>query len=139
MDCVIVGVDGSADAEAALRWAAAFAAASGAQLVGVHARGLLDHDRRGARVPAVSASASDARRAADSWGRLTGHLGLPGDLIVRDGDPVSVLLDAQDTEQADLIVVGRRGAGASASLIGSTSSQVAQEANCPVVVVPPRS
>lgn len=124
MDCVVVGVDGSPDAEAALRWAADFAVAAGAQLIGVHARGLLDHEGTG------------DIGARESWHRVTTGLGLAGDLLVRDGDPTSVLLAAEEAENADLVVVGRRGLGATIAGLGSTSQQVVQEATCPVVVIP---
>jgi nucleotide-binding universal stress UspA family protein len=50
--------------------------------------------------------------------------------------PVEELVNA--SKDADLIVLGSRGAGGFARLmLGSVSSQVAQHAHCPVTIIPP--
>jgi nucleotide-binding universal stress UspA family protein len=52
------------------------------------------------------------------------------------GFPAKALID--ESEKADLIVVGSRGGGGFGALfLGSVSSQVVHHAKCPVVVVPP--
>src|SRR5690606_25842978 len=57
--------------------------------------------------------------------------------IARDGNAVSVLLAVADELDADVAVVGSRGIGDHPELLlGSTSTQVAQRARRPVVVVP---
>jgi nucleotide-binding universal stress UspA family protein len=57
--------------------------------------------------------------------------------VVRDGSPVTALLAVAEDEGADLIVVGSRGLGGyPEQLLGSTSTQVAQHAPCPVAIVP---
>ena len=51
------------------------------------------------------------------------------------GLPVDELVKA--SEGADMIVLGRRGMGGFVRLLmGSVSSQVAQHAQCPVLIVP---
>jgi nucleotide-binding universal stress UspA family protein len=61
----------------------------------------------------------------------------PDSVTVRaiTGFPAKELIEA--STDADLVVVGSRGAGGFAKLmVGSVSSQVVEHAHCPVVVVP---
>jgi nucleotide-binding universal stress UspA family protein len=128
---IAVGFDGSPDAQAAVRWAVALAEPLGAQVVFVHAAGLLDHLDE----PDVL---SDLQETA--W-VLAGQAGLDasrGRWQVVDGDPCSVLLRAADPPvSADLLVVGSRGNGAHLGhLLGSTSHELAEHATIPLVIVP---
>jgi nucleotide-binding universal stress UspA family protein len=107
---IVVGLDGSVHGEDALAWARTAAERVGAEVVVVHARGLLEHGAP-----------------------------MPEGVLVEDGDPVSVLLRVAGDRSADLIVVGRRGAGGDPDLLlGSTSHQLAERAPCPLVIIPPR-
>ena len=59
---------------------------------------------------------------------------------LREGTPVTALLEAIEELRADVIVLGRRGTGGFPGLqLGSTSALVAQHASCPVVLVPSTS
>jgi nucleotide-binding universal stress UspA family protein len=110
--CFVVGLDGSSHGEQAAAWARAAAARFDAEVVSVHARGL----------------------------RERGALDLDRGVLVEDGDPVSVLLRVAAARSADLIVVGRRGAGGDPDLLlGSTSHQLAERAPCPLVIIPPEA
>jgi nucleotide-binding universal stress UspA family protein len=77
----------------------------------------------------VKASAEEiVKEAADRHGQLQVTVrtvsGVPADEIIKA------------SENADLVVVGARGAGGFARLsMGSVSSQVAHHAHCPVVIV----
>ena len=135
---IVVGVDGSATSQEALRWAVGLGGELGAQVVAVHALGLLDRWH-------------DPDASARSWRTtlcgLVEHtwcaplLRAPGAhrVEVRDGHPVDVLLAAAARERASLLVVGSRGVGANPALaLGSTSLRVLQEACVPVLVVPQR-
>ncbi len=125
---VLVAVDGSANAAAAVAWTAGVARQLGTDVVVVHAVGLLEHDDHAAQV-LLEGPWTAAMRAADI--RCT--------CIVRDGNPVSVILDVAAEQHADVIVVGSRGLGGYPELLlGSTSTQVAQRAARPVVIVPNR-
>jgi nucleotide-binding universal stress UspA family protein len=54
------------------------------------------------------------------------------------GFPVEELIDA--SKDADMIVLGSRGAGGFTRLMmGSVAGQVAQHALCPVLIVPPEN
>jgi len=110
--CIVVGLDGSVHGEQAVAWARDVAAQVGAEVVAVHARGLLEH----------------------------GALAATDGVLIEDGDPVSVLLRVAEERSADLIVVGRRGSGGNpALLLGSTSHQLAERAPCPLVIIPPEA
>jgi nucleotide-binding universal stress UspA family protein len=135
---IVVGVDGSITSQEALRWATGLGEALGAEVVAIHALGLLDrwHD--------PDASARSWRRTLcvlveRTWcaplARSRGHHRVE----VRDGDPVDVLLTAVEDEHADLLVVGTRGVGRKPELaLGSTSLHVLRAARVPVLVVPDR-
>jgi nucleotide-binding universal stress UspA family protein len=135
---IVVGVDGSATSREALRWAVELGGVLGAEVVAVHALGLLDrwHD--------PDASARSWRTTLCGLVELTWCEPLqraPGAhrVEVRDGHPVDVLLAAAARERATLLVVGSRGVGANPALaLGSTSLRVLQEACVPVLVVPQR-
>lgn len=128
---VAVGFDGSPDAEAALRWSVALANRIGADVVVVHATGLLEHLDH----PAAAGDLEARVRALASEegldpGRVRWYAG--------DGDPCSVLLRvAGPPISADLLVVGSRGQGGRAGLtLGSTSHELAEHASIPLVIVP---
>jgi len=53
------------------------------------------------------------------------------------GDPVTRLLAVSEANSADLLVIGRRGAGlAERVILGSTADRLTHLASCPVLVVP---
>jgi nucleotide-binding universal stress UspA family protein len=134
---IVVAVDGSAVAGHAVRWAAGLGALLDAEVVAVHAVGLLDdlHD------PAEEPAAWRARlgdRVAREWCADLAASGCDHRVVVRDGPAVDVLLAVTRDEGADLVVVGSRGVGAvePARALGSTSLHVLQASACPVLVVP---
>ena len=113
---VVVGVDGSAQAAAALAWAVEEARLRSARLTVVHAG-----DRA---VPATLDAAVDA---VDPTGVALERL------LVADSPAAALLAAAAD---ADLVVVGSRGRGGfREALLGSVSHHVTQHAPCPVVVL----
>ena len=135
---VVVGIDGSAAALAALLWAADEAARRNADLKVVHAWKV-----PGSVVqpfaPSVPVDPAGVRRQADAslveaTASLVGfdHGRLIGKVV--EGGPADVLLG--EAEEADLLVLGGRGLGGwSGLLLGSVSQQCARHAPCPVAVV----
>jgi nucleotide-binding universal stress UspA family protein len=134
---IAVAFDDSPEAERALQEAAALARRTGATLrvltavnatVGLYPP--LD--------PTAYAGISEvARRAAQE--RLTAATAGLGDVAVEtavlDGDPAMTLIDA--TVDDDLLVTGSRGHGPFRRvLLGSVSTKLLREAECPVVIVP---
>lgn len=134
---IVVGVDGSEPAAAALDWAIRQAAAERRPLTVVHACGvpgamqdfedIVAHER-GLR----SVGRSIAREAVEDVRLADGTVAVES--LVTMGHPETVLVEA--SESADLLVVGARGRGTVASaLLGSVSAVVARESVCPVVIV----
>lgn len=68
------------------------------------------------------------------------HLDLEGvehETIEELGDPVSRLVDVCEQNDADLLVIGRRGAGlAERIILGSVADRLCHLATCPVLVIP---
>ena len=128
---VVVGFDGSPDAEAAVRWALSLACQVDVAVVLVHAVGLLEPTRHPHIVAELE---SAARRLTTECGVESGRVRLD----VVDGDACSVLLRcAEEPLRASLLVVGSRGVGAHAGLLlGSTSLELAEHSTIPLVVVP---
>lgn len=138
MNSVIVGVDGSDGARAALRFAVAEAGRRHAKLHVVCAWEVVTAISASV-VPAVALGDFEKgaeRIVADALAEaaeLDPEVECEGEAV--HGQAARVLLDAADAE--DVIVVGTRGHGGFVGLlIGSVSQQVSHHAPCPVVIVP---
>lgn len=136
---VAVGIDGSEQSVAALRWALAEGAARKATVEVVH---VWDAPVGYGPVTAVTA---DDLGGIDAGARelveevlARAQEGLPPvdvERTITPGGAAARLLEAADG--ADLVVVGRRGLGGFGRLlVGSVSENVARHAPCPVVVMP---
>jgi nucleotide-binding universal stress UspA family protein len=135
---ILVGVDGSDNSKRALEWAITLAARSEAEVIAVHAAGLLAHIGEGAPVPSHSHRQELQAAFENVWCAPLESSGVEYRTMYMEGPPVLSLLDAASEEGADMIVVGRRGTGGFAELmLGSTSHQVAEHAACPVLIIPP--
>jgi nucleotide-binding universal stress UspA family protein len=140
---VVVGVDGSRSATAALLEAAGLAARSGAELVVVSAWRTASSTRLGSRWddtwrrqsashPAHVAAEAVARAEADRARHV--HPGLTVSSQVLQGAPARVLADL--SASAGTVVIGSRGRGGfTGLLLGSVTRRLVHEASCPVIVV----
>lgn len=143
---IVVGVDGSPESQAALRWAAEEAALRDARLVAVWAWTFVPPapiaEPGMIPVPAMDYSgASEAERAAveeefetalRTAFPTTPEVDVERKLV--QGDAAHVL--EAEARDANLVVVGSRGrSGIAAALLGSVSKHVVDHAPCPVVVV----
>jgi nucleotide-binding universal stress UspA family protein len=131
---IVVGVDGSPPSEAAVRWAADLAHATGAAVVAVHAASLVERYRSGAG--SEDSFEADLRQTVEqSWCGPLRERGVLHSVVVRPEPPVELLLEVA-AEEGALLVVGRRGTGLrDADLLGSTSRRLVSEAPGAVVVV----
>ena len=128
---IAVGYDGSPGAQGAARFAFELANQLGANVVLVHAVGMLGRtddaqvvrDLEETALVLANETGIDARRAR--W-----H--------VSQGDPCSALVRAAKPPMgADLVVVGSRGHLGDVGLpLGSTSHELAEHTSVPVVIVP---
>jgi len=143
MPGIVVGIDGSEHSRRALQWAVREAALRQAALTVLTVNRAVSGTFTGNAVaypgdPDLARSARNAARqetlsvlsAVDADSRppaVTVHAmtGLPADELI------------QASLDAELVVVGSRGAGRLRRLVmGSVSAEVAQHARCPVVVIP---
>lgn len=137
---VVVGVDGSDEAQAALRFALGEARLRGATLRIVHAwtlpavTGGLGGIAATPSVDYLEHLRAEAERVVDrALAEFPAGVRPPIERRVVRGTPSAVLIEA--SQDADLLVVGSRGRGGFAGLLlGSVSQQCAHHARCPVVI-----
>ena len=133
---IVVGVDGSASSQQALRWAARQARLTGAELHAISAWDYPTTPEWAFVLETGDRWSENARKDVDD--AVTASLD-PDDAervqrSVVQGYPARALLDA--AADADLLVVGSRGRGGMVGmLLGSVSQHAVTNARCPVVVV----
>ncbi|MBK5287300.1 MAG: universal stress protein [Acidimicrobiia bacterium] len=136
MERVLVGTDGSVSAQVAVRWAQGLATATSAELVIAHAwqptsielpPEMHEELREQAQRSLTEEWSSEARA---SGGRVRA--------VLLDGDPRETLSELADREDADLIVVGARGAGGRphAFHIGSVTHHLVHHTKRPLAAIP---
>jgi nucleotide-binding universal stress UspA family protein len=137
---VVVGVDGSAESIDALKWAAGYAAATGATVTAL----LSWHYPAAVGIAPVGVApkpVSDEVRAhlEETLDKALSEVfgtSVPKNVEAKlaYGHPAPVLID--ESRQADLLVLGHRGHGAfTGMLVGSVSMHCVSNSACPVVVV----
>jgi nucleotide-binding universal stress UspA family protein len=139
---IVVGVDGSTEAEGAVRWAAERARGTGAPLRLLHAYALpvptpgmplaavapypVNPDEYARAGEAVLAAAAEVARGAAAE--------VPVHTDLRAGGAAPALIEA--STDAGLVVVGSRGLGGfTGLLLGSVGVQVSIHAHCPTAVI----
>ena len=138
---IVVGIDGSHHSERALKWAMNEAALRHTPLtvLSVHQviRGWTGPDA--GPYPGDAELVDETRKAAQEATdkALAALEGARPEVVVRavTGVPAETLV--AESADADLLVVGSRGAGGFERLtMGSVGDQVARHARCPVVIIP---
>jgi nucleotide-binding universal stress UspA family protein len=138
---IVVGVDGSEGGAAALEFAASEAALRKTRLRIVSAWEVPTAAYGGGFAPPIDPGTWDAFRgraegvAEDASAAVKKqHPSVNVEGVAVAGNPAIALLE--QSADAELVVVGRRGLGGfTRLLLGSVSQQVVQHATCPVVVV----
>ena len=124
---VLGGIDGSSEAERAIVSAIHML---GSRLGRVTLAAVVDYD-----IAADSSMAEEKDRARTEIARAASASGLEPETILLAGRPAEALRKHAVEEGYELIVVGRRGRGASRVLIGSVASELARGGEVPVLVV----
>jgi nucleotide-binding universal stress UspA family protein len=139
MRTVVVGTDGSPNAEAAVRRAIEVTKGSGAVIhlviaypdvptFGETISSSAKRDPINLREVAESVAARAEREVESEGIEVVTH--------AREGDPAKVILDVAEEQNADLIVVGARGlTGFRRFLLGSVSSKLSHHAKCDLMIV----
>ncbi len=143
---VLVGIDGSANAETAMWWAVDIAVATNRPLRLLTCYSLPVMVGLGAAAGYMGPMlTSEEIREIDAANRkmledlkakvVAAQPGLSVELFIDQGSPATAVLKA--SEDAAMIVMGTRGVGSTHALVlGSVSYAVAHRAKCPVILVP---
>jgi nucleotide-binding universal stress UspA family protein len=146
-ELVVIGYDGSEDADHAIAAAGGALRARAAVIVHVWQVPLESATVPAAPIalPPMDEQRADAERAArgvaEAGVARAREAGLDPEPVMRmgggSGDVARVLLEIADERDADVIVVGHRGLGRlRAAVLGSVSDALVREASRPVLVVP---
>ena len=140
---ILAAVDGSEPSQHALTFAADLAQQQGARLIIMTAAPplppLVMKDMSQAYLPDYQERIRESHEklltstTADLKKR---HPGLKTASVLKEGSPARMITEAAAEEEADLIVLGNRGTGGTATwLLGSVSRQVTDSCTAPVLVV----
>jgi nucleotide-binding universal stress UspA family protein len=136
---IVVGLDGSPHSEAALKWAVRMAKGMGSQVIAVYA---VDVPMYFPQPYGIPVQFDEEWRAAmksefeDKWCKPLKVSGVRYRTVMEDGRAASVVGAAADRENADIVVVGRRGrGGVKELLLGSVSHALVLHSKRPVLVI----
>jgi nucleotide-binding universal stress UspA family protein len=138
---IVVGLDGSADSQAALKWAIAMAKGMGSTVTAVYA---IDLPSFYPEPYAMPLQFHDGWRKTmrmefeERWCKPLREARVRYRAAMEDGRAASVISRVAEAEGADIIVVGRRGRGGVAELLlGSVSHELVLRSRIPLLVIEP--
>jgi nucleotide-binding universal stress UspA family protein len=136
---IAIGVDGSESSAAALKWAIRLAKGMGSQVIAVYAVDIPVYFPEPEELPFVLDQewrAGMKSEFEDKWCKALKVAGVRYRALMEDGRAATVITAVAERENADVIVVGRRGRGGVAELLlGSTSHELVLNSRLPVLVV----
>ena len=138
---IVVGLDGSDHAAAALDSAISLAKTIGAEIVAVSALHVPVYPFDPYAIAYTLEYDAEWRAAMkkafeEEWCKPLRESGLHYRMEMQDGRPASVIVEVADKVDADLVVVGRRGRGGVAELLlGSVSHELSHHCKRPVLLI----
>ena len=146
MSGIIVGTDGSAHSRRAMEWAIREAGVRRTPLTVLNVHQAVADYWGAVTYPGDQELADQARKAAqEEADDILAQLGdepRPLSVTIQGaaGMPAEELIKAASDANAEMIVVGSRGAGGFRKLLlGSVTTQLTHHARCPVVIIPSES
>jgi nucleotide-binding universal stress UspA family protein len=131
---IVVGVDGSANAAAAMRWAVTVAQATGASITAVHGFNPPPTELAG---PVIEQLQLDGQAVVDGQCHTAAAAGIECRTVVDMRDPRVLIEHVAGESDASMIVAGARGTGTlEVLLLGSVAGYLAQHSDRPVAIVP---
>lgn len=135
MGRIVVGTDGSENAQHAMSWAAEEAKLRGATLHVIHSWTFPPPMPGTSGLPEIDIKGAAEEVLAEAVASLGADPGIEIEKEIANELAAQALVHA--SEGADMVVVGSRGRGGfKGLLLGSVSQQVAHHARCPIVIVP---
>ena len=137
---IVVGVDGSEVAHRAVAWCAEYAGALKAEVIVVHAIELPVYPSTVGFIPMPVYLPADREKLekvlVEEWSGPLARANVPFRTVLEEGNPAEVIRATADAEDADLVVVGRRGLGGFGELLlGSTSHSLSHHLKRPFLIV----
>jgi nucleotide-binding universal stress UspA family protein len=138
---IVVGTDGSDASLRAVAWCAKYAGRLGAEVIAVHAIELPVYPSATGLFPAPAYSPEDhdklRRVLEEQWCGALASAKVAFRSVLAEGYPANLIRETAEAEDADLVVVGRRGLGGFKELVlGSVSHQLSHHVDRPLVIIP---
>lgn len=136
MKTILCPTDFSENSRHGLQYAAAFAKLLNAQLLLLHVVPIPYLDRDTFIAEPVMDDLEDARqKLAEVCRELSAQV--PCESLAQSGSAADMIVSVAKNRHADWIVIATKGAGSvPEALVGSVAAEVAQEASCPLLIVP---
>ncbi len=137
---VVIGLDGSEHAATALKWAVRLAKGMGCEITAVHAIDIPPLYSAPYGVPVrydQEWQAAMREEFEGTWCKPLKASGVRYHTVMEVGRAASIIAGVADRENADVVVVGRRGRGGLAEMmLGSVSHELALHCKRPLLVIP---
>jgi nucleotide-binding universal stress UspA family protein len=135
---VLVATDGSEASQGAVRWSAAFARGTGAEVIVAHVLStVIEWFLSVAQIDFLAVEKEHRALLAGAWTEPLREAGVAYRTEFRTGATTPALLGLADEEDVDLIVIGRTGRTSPGEfLLGGSATKLAHHTTRPLILVP---